>query len=214
VRLGPSGEVSRVVLFDIETSGLDAWNDRVLSVCFFDSDVPSSVFVVRGDDETQIFRYLLDGPWRALVERDWPDALSISFNGLRFDVPFLTFRFLRTLGPGQDAWVFQSRLRRTHLDLKQFAFLEVGRWGACSLGDLVPGYPNPEWRVVGSKPPWIGVSSIDPDIWEYMARYQFEEMKALIRYVQRCFSRFPKLFFPLLMVDPDRLVLQVVDCFA
>lgn len=67
--------------FDIETTGLDARRSDVTTVSFHRAGETTTL--VRGDDLT-----------RAAVERELTDAgLLVSFNGKRFDVPFLEQSF-------------------------------------------------------------------------------------------------------------------------
>jgi len=85
----PSGERWRLyenfrddaLFFDIETTGLDAARNDVTTVsCYRDGDVET---LVRGDDLTA----------GALRERFADAPLLVSFNGARFDVPFLEESF-------------------------------------------------------------------------------------------------------------------------
>ena len=97
-RLLPSGERWRLYedfresacFFDIETTGLDQHRDRVTCVSAHrDGDTET---LVRGEDLT-----------RANLERLLDAPLLVSFNGARFDVPFLETGFgLRVDAPHLD----------------------------------------------------------------------------------------------------------------
>jgi len=191
--------LTRYILFDLETSGLDPTNAFILAVSFYDSADRGVIHVVRGA-EARIIEYLFQGPWAEMLERPWPDLEVVSFNGLRFDLPFMLFSILRDMGRS-DAWDFFSRrLLRFQLDLKQFARLETGSWGNSALQHIVRGYVAPTWHSdIYQTPPWVGktLKEIGQDLWDRMTQYQFD----------------PKLQFPVLVVDPDKLRLDVVSLF-
>lgn len=208
--------LTRYILFDFETTGLQAWIDNVLSVSYYDSEVVGVINIVRGE-EGHIFNYLFEGPFASVVDPNWKDVELVSFNGLKFDSPFIVFRCLfpnpdtKKIGNVWD--LIHRRLSRSHIDMKQFGKLESGRWGNCALEDLVPDYEIPKWD--GPAPPWVGKywTEISKELWEEMAQYQFEEMRALIKYIKSAQTRYPDLNFPFLVVDPDNLTLRVVDLF-
>jgi uncharacterized protein YprB with RNaseH-like and TPR domain len=74
--------------FDIETEGLNKYSDRISVACIYDPDrnIQKSFNFLRKDEDTK--KNIED----FLKELDDAESLC-SFNGARFDIPFIIQRF-------------------------------------------------------------------------------------------------------------------------
>lgn len=133
--------------FDIETTGLDARHSEVTTVSFHQDGETTTL--VRGDDLT-----------RAAIETELSDAgLLVSFNGKRFDVPFLEESFGLDIG-------------RPHIDLMY----------PCRRLDLTGGLKTIE-RAVGidrDRPDLSGRDAIR--LWRQYERGDREALRTLVSY--------------------------------
>lgn len=113
-----------MLAFDIETEGLDSRTCRITVACVYDPDreIQQAFNFVSGDDKD--FAAKRDAFLRCLDE-----APSLcSFNGVRFDIPFIAKRF-GVPARRQAQWVLKL--------FDPFEVCKLGLGGTCSLNKML-----------------------------------------------------------------------------
>lgn len=190
------------VFFDLETNGLDPTVNAILAASYLVIPDPQCV-ILRGDEE-QVLEFLNESLFKAaFASRSCEKPLHfLTFNGAKFDMPFLMLRLLKT-NPLSTCWAFYRELSFLHSDLKQFARAQTGSWKQCALEDVVLWYRSTEPELFWTSPArdWRDLSVEE---WARMSAYQLEEMRAIVWYSRS--------FFPVYL-DAKKIVPKEVDLF-